>query len=108
MSRRAAFEDMLATGRDDALLRFALGQACLEEDDERMAIVHLKAAISHDRQYSAAWKLLGRAQQQAGMAEHAAQTYREGIAIANDNGDRQAAREMTVFLRRLDKQAGPA
>jgi DNA-binding ferritin-like protein len=42
------------------------------------------------------------------MAEHAAQTYREGIAIANDNGDRQAAREMTVFLRRLDKQAGPA
>ena len=49
MSRRAAFEDMLATGRDDALLRFALGQACLEEDDERMAIVHLKAAISHDR-----------------------------------------------------------
>ncbi len=107
MSRRAAFEDMLATGRDDALLRFALGQACLEEDDAETAIVHLKAAIAHDRQYSAAWKLLGRAQQNAGLAQQAAQTYREGITIAGDKGDRQAAREMTVFLRRLDKRLGP-
>ena len=108
MSRRAAFEDILPAGRDDALLRFALGQACLEENDAEAAINHFGAAITHDRHYSAAWKLLGRAQQEAGMPDRAAQTFREGIAIANEKGDRQAAREMTVFLRRLNKQPGPA
>ena len=108
MSKRETFEKLLAAGCDDALLRFALGQACLEDDDPEAAIDHLGAAIGHDAGYSAAWKLLGRAQLEAGRADAAAATWTEGIAIAERRGDRQAGREMAVFLRRLQKSTGAA
>lgn len=106
MGKSATFEKLLAAGRDDALLRFSLGQAYLEDGDTDAAITHLAAAIAHDKCYSAAWKLLGRAQLAGGLKEEAMRTWSEGITVANGNGDRQAAKEMTVFLRRLQKQAG--
>jgi len=70
------------------------------------AAEHLRAAVAHDRDYSAAWKLLGKALAESGDAEGARQAYREGIEAAGRKGDKQAAKEMTVFLRRLDKPPG--
>ena len=64
---------------------------------------HLSVAVTLDRNYSAAWKLLGKAQSASGDPDAAIQSYKDGIRIAQDNGDRQAAKEMTVFLRRLEK-----
>ena len=55
------FEAMLAGGRDDALLRFGLGNAYLNEGRHAVAAEHLAVAVRHDPAYSAAWKLLGRA-----------------------------------------------
>jgi len=42
---------------------------------------------------------------QAGSTEEAATVYREGIQIAQTNGDLQTAREMRVFLKRLTGEA---
>ena len=56
-----SFEKMLAAGQDNTLLRFGLGQAYLKEGQSDKAIVHLRAALDHDQDYSAAWKLLGKA-----------------------------------------------
>jgi hypothetical protein len=57
-----------------------------------------------DRNYSAAWKLLGRALANLERDKEAIAVYQEGIAIAEQKGDRQAAKEMAVFLKRLQKK----
>ena len=69
-------------------------------------MVHLREAVARDPRYSAAWKLLGRALADTGDAPAALAAYREGIAVAQARGDKQAAKEMTVFAKRLEKQLG--
>lgn len=98
-------EAMLAAGRDDALLRFSLGTALLGEKQVQQAIGHLERAVTIQPGYSAAWKMLGRAYAMKGDDDQAARAYRSGIAIADQRGDKQAAREMRVFLRRIEKKA---
>ena len=96
-------ESMLAAGHDNALLRFGLGQALLKEGRATDAARHLAAAVHHDAGYSAAWKLLGKARLESGDAPGALAAYRDGVDAARAQGDMQAAREMAVFLRRLEK-----
>jgi hypothetical protein len=57
--------------------------------------------VAFDADYSAAWKLLGHTL--AAQSDNAAaiDAYRSGIAAAQKRGDKQAEKEMTVFLRRL-------
>jgi Tfp pilus assembly protein PilF len=104
MSRIDQFEKMLAGGHDGALLRFSLGNEYLGAGAPEQAAGHLRAAVGHDPEYSAAWKALGRALEQAADAAGAAEAYRSGIDAAERRGDKQAAKEMRVFLRRLEKQ----
>jgi uncharacterized protein HemY len=73
---RSNLEALLASGQDNALLRFTLGNECLKTDECATAAEHLERAV--------AWT--------------------EGVAAAERKGDLQAAREMGVFLRRLDKK----
>lgn len=102
------FEALLAAGRDDALLRFALGSEYLRSGDPARAAEHLRRAVEHDPRYSAAWKLLGNALSRAGERIGAMEAYRRGIAAAGEKGDKQAAREMGVFLKRLERDTPPA
>ncbi len=98
------FEAMLTQGKDSPMLRFGLGQAYLQAGTSGKAVEHLRAAITQKRDYSAAWKLLAKAHEQQGNLAAALQTYREGIEVAQHHGDLQAAKEMTVFARRIEKQ----
>ncbi len=98
------FEKMLDGGKDSALLRFSLGNEYLKLENSPQAIRHLRAAVAQDAGYSAAWKLLGKALAQAGDVMGAKSAYANGIAAAIAKGDKQAAKEMTVFSKRLDGQ----
>jgi tetratricopeptide (TPR) repeat protein len=89
--------------RDGALLRFSLGNALLAQGRYAEAIDALRAALQFDANYSAAWKLLGRALTEAGEKSAAITTYERGIEVATARGDQQAAKEMQVFLKRLEK-----
>ncbi|MBS0431010.1 MAG: hypothetical protein JSS21_01180 [Proteobacteria bacterium] len=89
--------------RDGALLRYSLGLALMLDGDAREAVWQIRAALGFDPAYSAAWKLLGKAQLAAGDAAAAAEAWHEGIGVAQKRGDVQAAKEMQVFLRRLEK-----
>ncbi len=100
------FEAMLAQGRDSALLRFGLGKLHLDAGDAQQAVLHLSKCLEQDPHYSAAWNLLGKAHLEAGDAEAARQTWEKGIATAQEKGDVQAAKMMTVFLNRLNKTSG--
>jgi predicted Zn-dependent protease len=102
-------EKMLASGKDNALLRFSLGNEYLKIGEAGTAAAHLRAAVAHDANYSAAWKLLGKALGEAGRLAEALDAYRDGIDVAEKKGDKQAAKEMAVFARRIEKQlAGDA
>jgi Tfp pilus assembly protein PilF len=98
-------EKLLAAGKDTALLRFSLGTEYLKARDAGMAVAHLRQALQLDHGYSAAWKLLGQALTELGQSAEALAAYREGIAVAEERGDKQAAKEMQVFARRLEKAA---
>lgn len=101
MSRAEALEALLATGRDDALLRYSLGSEYLRGGDQAAAAAHLERAVAHDPDYSAAWKLLGKAHAALGHAREAREAWEHGIAAAIRKGDRQAEKEMRVFVKRL-------
>jgi Tfp pilus assembly protein PilF len=94
-------EKMLAEGRDNALLRYSLGSACLKEGALDRAREHLKMAVTLDAQYSAAWKSYAQALERLGETDAARVAYQTGIRVAEQKGDLQAAKEMHVFLRRL-------
>jgi Tfp pilus assembly protein PilF len=89
--------------RDGALLRFALAQALHAAGEAAAAIVELEAALGFDPGYSAAWKALGAALTDAGRRDEARTAYERGVAAAERRGDVQAAREMRVFAKRLQK-----
>lgn len=87
--------------RDGALLRMSLANALLANNDAPAAIVELREALRFDSGYSAAWKLLGKTLATSGDTAAAIDAYQSGIAAAVKRGDKQAEKEMTVFLRRL-------
>lgn len=92
---------MLEQGQDNKLLRFSLGNAYLNLKDYEQAIEHLNRAVDYDKEYSAAWKLYGKALAAANRDDEAITAYQQGIQIAENKGDIQAAKEMKVFLKRL-------
>ena len=94
---------MLAAGKDSALLRFSLGNEHTKAGNVDAALEHLRQAVSLDPGYTAAWKALGRVLAESGRADEAIAAYREGIAVAQRKGDKQAGKEMQVFARRLEK-----
>lgn len=95
---------MLDQGQDGAMLRFSLGNEYLKRERPQDAADHLGEAVAQDPDYSAAWKLYGQALDAAGQTEQALDAFERGIAAAEKRGDKQAAKEMNVFLRRLRKQ----
>ena len=96
-------ETMLVQGQDSALLRYSLGNEYLKADDYDQAVGHLQKALDHDPNYSAAWKILGKALTAKGDHDGAVKAYEKGIKVAEEKGDIQAAKEMKVFLKRLKK-----
>ncbi len=97
------FEKLLDAGQDNALLRFSLGQAYFKEGEHGKAVEHLERAIQQDPTYSAAWKIYAKALGEAGRIDEAIEAYTRGIEVAEGKGDIQAAKEMKVFRKRLEK-----
>ncbi len=89
--------------RDGAMLRFALANALLQSGDAAAAAESARAALDFDSNYTAAWKLLGKALTEVGDKAAAIDAYHKGIQAAEAGGDIQAGKEMKVFLRRLER-----
>jgi tetratricopeptide (TPR) repeat protein len=104
----ASFERMLSSGKDGALLRYSIGNEYAKARDWPAAADALAKAVVLDPQYTAAWKLYGRALLECGRPQQALDAYRAGVDVAKRKGDRQAEKEMTVFARRIERALGPA
>jgi predicted Zn-dependent protease len=101
----ANLEKLLDGPRDNALLRFSLGNEHLKAGDPAQAAIRFREAVTRDSKFSAAWKLLGKSLAESGQTAEALAAYEEGISVADARGDIQAAKEMSVFANRLRKQA---
>ncbi|MES9942773.1 MAG: tetratricopeptide repeat protein [Candidatus Thiodiazotropha sp. 6PLUC2] len=98
-------EKMLEQGTDNALLRYTLGTLFLKQGDFLKAVEQLTEAVKLDEQHSASWKHLGKALAGVEQVKEAADVYRKGIEVAEAKGDIQAAKEMKIFLKRLDTKS---
>lgn len=98
-------EAMLAAGQDSAMLRYTLGNAYLKDGALKQAVFHLHEAVKQDHNYSAAWKSYAKALGDSDDRAAAIHAYETGIHVAEAKGDLQAAKEMKVFLKRLQKPA---
>lgn len=100
-----SLEKLLGGPRDGAMLRLTLARLLEAEQREVEAEAHLAAAVGMDPAYTAAWKELGKVRQRMGDPDAARTAWLSGTEAARANGDKQAEREMGVFLKRLAKQA---
>lgn len=98
-------EKMLAANRDSALLRYSLGGAYEKAGDLERAREHLAEAVRQDPVYSAAWKAYGKVLAALDLTTDAIGAFETGIAVAEQKGDIQAAKEMKVFLKRALKKS---
>jgi Tfp pilus assembly protein PilF len=96
-------EKMIADGRDSYEARLAAGQARLGRGELELAIGHLDKATEFKPGQSVAWQALGQAWQQSGDAGRARSAWERGLAAARANGDVQAEKVMTVWLKRLER-----
>ena len=108
MSQIDNFEAMLARGQDSEMLRYTLGNAYMGEELYPQAIVHLQKAVELKPDYSAAWRQLGRALAAAEQLLEAKEAFDQGEIVAEANGDKQAAKEINVFRKRVIKTLAKA
>ena len=101
----SSLEKLIGTPRDGALLRYSLGTEYLKTGDRVRAIEHLREAVQRDPDYSAAWKVLGRALADDDQPAQALEAWTLGIEAARRKGDRQAEKEMNVFARRVARSS---
>src|SRR5260370_17160961 len=90
-------EALLSQGKDSALLRFSLGAEYLKLKETWVAVYQLRRALEMDPNYSAAWKLLGKALTDAGVLREALDAYRRGIEVADRRADNHTARQLPAF-----------
>ncbi len=107
-ARIDALLELVKSGRDSAVLRFGIAQALVDNNRQGEAIEHLEAALAQNPNYSAAWKLLGKTHLDNEEWQTAMRAYERGIEAAQANGDQQAVKEMTVFLKRAKKRCDQA
>jgi tetratricopeptide (TPR) repeat protein len=98
------FKALLARGQESALLHYSLGLEYLNIKAYLPAVTHFAKAVELNPNYSAAWKGYGKALAESQQLETAMTIYTQGIAIAEQQRDLQAAKEMRVFLNRVKKQ----
>ena len=103
MSIAENLEKLLAGGKDDAMLRFGLGSAYFNSKEYEKAIPHLQACLDHDPEYTAAFKLLGKAFFKTGNDNEARKVFETGLPVAIKKGDKQSEKEISVFLKKLAK-----
>lgn len=91
---------LIGTERENQLLHYSIGNEYLKSGEFDLAEEHFRKALSLDADYSAAWKLLGKTLNAAEKYEQAIEVFTQGISVAENKGDIQAAKEMRVFLKR--------
>lgn len=103
MSKLGQLEDLIRKNPKNALMYYTLGIEYSRANESKKAIPVLKEAINLEPDYSAAYRELGRALVNSNLRKEAIEIFNKGIAVAEEKGDIQTAKEMHVFLKRISK-----
>lgn len=98
------FLEAAAMEPDDPVVLFGLASEYLKLNRYDDAIATAQRLIQVQNDFSAAYRLLGQAYTGKGATDEAIRIYQSGVAVAHKKGDLQTAKEMEVFLHRLQKQ----
>lgn len=101
--RLEQFKQLAEMDPDDPVVHYGLGSEHLKLDEFAEAAAAFGKAIELKPDYSAAHRELGRALEKLNRRQQAVEAYQQGRDIARQKGDLQTAKEMEVFLRRLEK-----
>ena len=94
-------ENLVEQNPENALMHYTLGIEYLRQGENQKGVSVLKKTISLEPEYSAAYRELGKALLNSDMKQEAMEVFNKGIAVAEERGDIQTAREMRVFLKRI-------
>lgn len=86
---------------DDPVVHYGLGSEYLRAGEPESAAAAFRRAVELKRDYSAAYRELGKALETLGQAGKALAIYEKGKEVAREKGDLQTVKEIEVFLRRL-------
>ncbi|HKZ53105.1 MAG TPA: tetratricopeptide repeat protein [Candidatus Acidoferrales bacterium] len=98
----AQLRELIEMDPDDAVLHYGLGCEHLRRGEFEAAIEPLLRALELQPDYSAAHRELGKSLEKLNRREEAVAAYRRGHEVAKRRGDLQTAREIEVFLKRLE------
>ena len=98
-------EKFLSAGRDNAMIRFSLGEAYFKKKCYPEAINHLRVCLNHDPECSHGWRLLGIALAETGQLEGAIHVIERGILVANRRDNHVTAQHMKAYLNKLRYQS---
>ena len=95
------FEKVLEIDPVDQIANFGLGSIYLEKGYAEKALAPLKIVVQENKDYSAAYLLLGKTWEKLEKSEEAIQTYKAGIAAASKKGDLMPLKDMQSRLNQL-------
>ncbi len=95
------FQKVLEIDPADQIANFGLGSIYLELERFEEALGPLKTVIEKNKDYSAAYLLLGKTLEKLARVAAAAEVYRNGIATASRKGDLMPLKDMQNRLNQL-------
>jgi folate-binding protein YgfZ len=95
------FEKVLEIDPVDQIANFGLGSIYLERGQAEKALPPLKIVVQENKDYSAAYLLLGKTWEKLENSKEAIQTYKDGIAAASKKGDLMPLKDMQSRLNQL-------
>ncbi len=98
------FLKLLERYPNNPMVLYSLGNELFKEGRYGEARDHLQRAIENKPDYSVAYRMLGRAHFELNEDAEAKNVFLKGKGVATENGDLQTAKEMDVYLRRLQKR----
>jgi len=97
-SRMDRLKSFIERNPADAFSRHALAMEYIKIGDDAAARNELESLLAMDPGYVGSYYHLGKLLERAGDPEAAAETYRKGILVAEQAGDRHAAGELRAAL----------
>ncbi|MCH8208107.1 MAG: aminomethyltransferase, partial [Nitrospinae bacterium] len=91
----------IGIGPDGAVANFGVGSISLETGQYEEALPPLKTVIGNNKNYSAAYHLLGNVYEKLSRNEEAVEIYRQGIAAASKKGDLMPLNKMQTRMNQI-------
>jgi len=104
--RLEQLRQLAAADPEDALTHFLLGREFATQGLDEEAAGEFRHVLRLQPRYTAAYRQLGNSLERLSRFEEATGIYRSGVEIAAQTGDLQAGKEMTAFLKRLERKSG--